>query len=196
MPNADTFEPIDITRMPAAAFQALDDTMPDPIADRVSDVARSMYAVLVENDKGRSGGEPVNNAQLAFRLVIQLCHDFGGSAFYLHKTPIAQRRRAKRDEAIAAEFNGQNINELTRRYGLTEMRIRQIVKQQKKPQGETRLSPEQIDARNGAIAAQFTGKNHKALADKSGLSVRQIERIVEGSKPTNDQAPTINRLWP
>lgn len=187
MPNADTFEPIDITRMSAAAFQALEDAIPDSFADRVTDVARSMYAVLVHSDKGRTDEVPVDNAQLALRLVFQLCHDFGGSAFYLHKTPIAQRRRAKRDEAISNEFNGKNIAELTRRYGLTEMRIRQIVKQQTEPQGEARLSPQQIEARNKAIAAQFTGHNQKALADKSGLSVSQVNKIVAGCVPTRAQ---------
>lgn len=196
MPDANTFAPIDITRMSAEAYQPIEAATPASFTDRLSDVARSMYAVLVDSDKERADDRPVDTAQLAIRLVVQLCHDFGGSTFYLHKAPIAQRKRTSRDEAIAREFNGKNTVELMRRYGLTDMRIRQIVKQQRQQQDAARLSPQQIEARNGAIAAQFTGKNHKALADKSGLSVRQIERIVEGSKPTNDQAPTINRLWP
>jgi Mor family transcriptional regulator len=38
---------------------------------------------------------------------------------------------AARDELIWREFNGRNYAELARRHGLTEMRVRQIVAEQR-----------------------------------------------------------------
>jgi len=171
--------------------------MPEQFVERLSDMALSMYAVLVDGEKGKSVDEMGAAARLAIRLVVQLCQDFGGRSFYMHKSPLAAvYAQAARDKAIADAFNGRNILDLARQHGLTEMRIRQIVNQQHQREKSVKLSPQQIAERNKAIVAKFNGRNHKALASQAGLSVQQIRKIVADSKSdTNQSTAAFNTYW-
>jgi len=68
-------------------------------------------------------------AQLAVNLVYQLASVLGGSQPYI---PCGeQRHKNKRDETIFHDFKGNNYLELSRRFNLTEPRIRQIINMQR-----------------------------------------------------------------
>ena len=68
-------------------------------------------------------------AQLALEQLQYLSGHMGGGGFYLAKGVAAML--AARDELIWREFNGRNYAELARAHGLTEMRVRQIVAEQR-----------------------------------------------------------------
>lgn len=179
-------QPVDVSRIPPALSQVLMAEIPDRFPGRPSEMALSLYAALVSDGKALPGSGAEEMAQLAIRLVVQLCNDFGGTSFYLHKSPIVQRFRtqAMRDASIAEAFNGTNFVELAKSHGLTEMRIRQIVAHQRQLKRKPiRLSAAEIEARDKAIAAQFTGRNQAALAAKSGLTVSTINKIVAAQRP-------------
>lgn len=57
--------------------------------------------------------------------AIRLSECLGGISFYFPK--IDQLIQKKRDEAIRKEFNGANHRDLAKKYGLSEIWIRQIV---------------------------------------------------------------------
>jgi Mor family transcriptional regulator len=59
--------------------------------------------------------------------ALKLVQVRGGEGIYIPKAE--KVRRAARDRAIRAEFNGKNHRELARRYGLTVVWIRAIVAQ-------------------------------------------------------------------
>lgn len=57
--------------------------------------------------------------------TLKLADKYQGTAIYLPKLDAALRK--VRDEKIKAEFNGSNHRELARKYGLTEVWVRQII---------------------------------------------------------------------
>ena len=59
--------------------------------------------------------------------TVKLSNLLGGTAFYFRK--ISGLILVLRDEQIRAEFNGVNHKDLARKYNLTEMHIRRILKQ-------------------------------------------------------------------
>lgn len=67
--------------------------------------------------------------QLAELIGIEnyckLVQTFGGLSVYIPR--IESFERMLRDESLREEFNGYNIRELSRKYGLTEVRVRSIV---------------------------------------------------------------------
>lgn len=79
--------------------------------------------------------ERINDAACDARSVARECalavmHALGNGYVYV---PKGMRRKFElRDERIWAEFNGANYAALAKRYGLTEMRIRQVIAKQMK----------------------------------------------------------------
>jgi Mor family transcriptional regulator len=63
---------------------------------------------------------------IGIEATLQLSEYFGGQRFYFRK--IEGLLMDKRDERIRAEFTGFNHVDLARRYGLTETRIRDILR--------------------------------------------------------------------
>lgn len=57
--------------------------------------------------------------------VLKIADKFQGTAMYLPKLDAAIRKI--RDEKIRQDFKGSNYKELARKYGLTEIWIRQII---------------------------------------------------------------------
>ncbi|HDR9585249.1 TPA: hypothetical protein QDC22_007517 [Burkholderia stabilis] len=93
--------------------------------DALREIAASLFAALLEqtqlvDDVGRHG-----LAELAIMQTERLSSDLGGHSFYMHKG--ASYRLTPRNRQMCAEFRGDNYAELADRYGLTEMRVRQIV---------------------------------------------------------------------
>lgn len=66
-------------------------------------------------------------ALLALRQTERLSAEIGGMNFYLNKG--VSYRATLRDREMFERFNGRNYDELARAYGLTPMRVRQIIGQ-------------------------------------------------------------------
>lgn len=62
-------------------------------------------------------------AELAFALTERLREELGGQQHYL---PRGRVDLSERDREIGEAFTGRNLRELVRRYGLSEVRVRQI----------------------------------------------------------------------
>lgn len=58
--------------------------------------------------------------------ALKLAHHLGGMSFYYCKPDGLYR--ARRDERIRKDFNGCNHKELARKYGLSEVQIRSILR--------------------------------------------------------------------
>jgi Mor family transcriptional regulator len=81
-------------------------------------IAQESYAVAL------AFGVPAAGA-LAEALLDRLRVSLGGERLYLPKRD--QQRRAGRDAAIRAQFNGRNIGELARKHGVSARWVRKIV---------------------------------------------------------------------
>jgi len=62
---------------------------------------------------------------LGLEAAIALSERFGGQLLYFPK--LDGLLRAKRDEAIRAEFTGKNYRELAKKYGISEQQVRRVV---------------------------------------------------------------------
>lgn len=92
-------------------------------------VAEWLFVQLVEDEEIVE--IPMNEARLtalallALRQTERLSAEIGGMNFYLNKG--VRYRASLRDREMFAKFNGRNYDELARAYGLTPMRVRQII---------------------------------------------------------------------
>ena len=120
-------------RITAAEAQVLEAHLPQGLTDQMREVALCLFEALALQD-GRAGSKhPCNEwlaalTLLARQALAQLQHlaaHMGGSAVYLAKG-VAVHLTA-RDREMCARFRGNNYFALAREYGLTEMRVRQIV---------------------------------------------------------------------
>lgn len=68
-------------------------------------------------------------ASTAAHAVRGWCANFGGVTVYLPRGH--EERIAKRDARIVQEFDGTNAVDLARCYGLSESRIRQIIRRER-----------------------------------------------------------------
>lgn len=120
-------------RITAAEAQVLEAHLPQGLTDQMREVALCLFEALALQD-GRAGNpHPCADwraalQRLAQQALAQLQHlaaHMGGSAVYLAKG-VAVHLTA-RDREMCARFRGNNYFALAREYGLTEMRVRQIV---------------------------------------------------------------------
>jgi len=78
----------------------------------------------------RKEGRSDDDAQrLSAAVVLAIAEFFGGCQFYFPKGELI--RAALRDRAIWQAFNGRNVFELVRHFKLTEVRIYQILSEQR-----------------------------------------------------------------
>lgn len=63
--------------------------------------------------------------EVAEEVCDELAFEWGGDQIYIPRGLLA--RIPERNQQINAEFNGKNHRELAQKYGVTEMRIRQIL---------------------------------------------------------------------
>lgn len=70
--------------------------------------------------------QPIVIESLCRSLEEQLRQQLGGSSVYIGKRGSRQQLR-ERDSLIAAEFRGDNYDELARRWGLNARHVRRIV---------------------------------------------------------------------
>ena len=120
-----------------AEVAELECQLPAGLTEPMRELALRLYTVLVRRDARCGQAAPDADWQAALRAQAQLAMEqlqylsghMGGGGFYLAKGVAAML--AARDELIWREFNGRNYAELARRHGLTEMRVRQIVAEQR-----------------------------------------------------------------
>jgi len=97
---------------------------------------REQIAVALTKRTELSGVEVSSASQI---VIEELRHHWGGQQIYVPKGLGFQLE--SRDLQIYREFNGQNLNELARKYDLTVKRLRQIVKEVRRQQAERRQIP-------------------------------------------------------
>jgi Mor family transcriptional regulator len=93
--------------------------------ERLREMALYLYLELVEDDDLVAAHGAQRLAQLALDQTERLCQELGGESFYMHRA--VRYKLSRRDRQIIKEHRGNNTHLLARKYGLTEMRIRQIV---------------------------------------------------------------------
>lgn len=71
----------------------------------------------------------VNEPHLADRLIIALSHYFGGREIYIPAD--SKLKLALRNIAIWRNYNGRNIEQLAKRYNLTERLITEVIREQR-----------------------------------------------------------------
>lgn len=80
-------------------------------------------------------------AELDLESALKLARLFSGERVYFPKYETVER--PLRNKKIITEFNGYNFKELARKYGITEMAIRQIVAEEI-PKKQNEPNKEQI----------------------------------------------------
>ena len=116
----------------AAELAVLEGVLPDGLTPDMQGVAQCLFTALALQDPRAGQAQPVGAwlatlRAMAFAVAVQLqylCTHMGGAAIYLAKG-IAVHLSA-RDRKMCSEFRG-DYKSLARKYGLTEMRVRQIV---------------------------------------------------------------------
>lgn len=119
-------------RLSASEAAVLDLQLPVGLTDEMRDVAYCLYEALVLTDSRagtQSPGPAWRNvlASMARMAVLQLQHlsrEKGGRSIYLAKGEAA--RLSARDLEMCAKFRG-DYDSLADEYGLTPMRVRQIM---------------------------------------------------------------------
>ncbi|MFM2330015.1 MAG: hypothetical protein RLZZ494_2118 [Pseudomonadota bacterium] len=102
----------------------LEGLLPLEYPERLREMALELYAELLELMPDNPGG-PAWLAWVAFSQTERVSTALGGGNFYMHKA--RHFRLTKRDREMMAKYNGRNVPQLAREYGLTETRVRQIV---------------------------------------------------------------------
>jgi Mor family transcriptional regulator len=89
----------------------------------LADIAREVHRQLMEDPRANLPYQVA--AEVAFSVAEHVRKNIGGAQPYIPKGFIFEVRQ--RDREIYDDFKGDNYAELARKYGKTEMRIRQIV---------------------------------------------------------------------
>ena len=100
----------------------------DDVAAKVASMARCGLP-SVEEEAARAFGR---------RVADMLAEDWGGSSVYIPKN-LASRFR-KRAARLYREFTGHNVEELARKYGLTQQRVYAIIKAERSRRACAQLS--------------------------------------------------------
>lgn len=128
-----------------AEMAILEQRLPIGLADGMRDLALCLYEALVLADVRAGTPAPADAWMVQLQLwstqvLAQLQHlaqEMGGrGGIYIAKGLIAQL--SARDREMCAKFRGNNYRELAHEYGLTEMRVRQIVDTWQREQFEKR----------------------------------------------------------
>jgi len=129
----------------AAELAVLEAQLPPGMAEGMRDLALCLFEALVLQDPRAGTPAPAGDWQLqlsswAQQVLAQLQHlaqEMGGrGGLYIAKGLIAQL--SARDHEMCGKFRGNNYRELAHEYGLTEMRVRQIVDAWQREQFTTR----------------------------------------------------------
>lgn len=116
----------------AAELAVLEGMLPEGLTPVMQDVATCLFVALVKRDERIGTPAPSGHwlallesmARMVLAQLQNLCDEMGGAPLYLAKG-VAVHLSA-RDRRMCEEFRG-DYKVLARKYGLTEMRVRQIV---------------------------------------------------------------------
>lgn len=100
----------------------------DDVAARVADMARFTHPPM-EAEAARTFGR---------RVADMLADEWGGSSVYIPKNLASRFRR--RDAELYRAFTGHNIEELARKYGLTQQRVYSIIKAERARRARSQLT--------------------------------------------------------
>ena len=131
-------------RLTEAEAAVLAQHLPAGLTEEMRDVAWCLFEAmaLLDSRAGAQQPGPVwlgvlhAMARVATAQLQHLAAEKGGKAIYLAKGVAAYL--SARDLQMCSEFTGNNYDLLARRYGLTEMRVRQIVNDWQKEQFRVR----------------------------------------------------------
>lgn len=101
---------------------------PDRYHERLEQIGQTVGRILwVEAGKGAITQEDAQ--RIAFEITEGLRQEHGGGQFYLARN--LDHDLEPRDRAIWDEFKGNNYFELAKKFGLSDVRVREIVEEQK-----------------------------------------------------------------
>ena len=103
----------------------LNAAMPEDLHPTLQEMAEQMYLALAEDSAAASALGLPRLAEIVVEQLDRVALHAGGSGFYLPKG--VRRELSARDREIVTRHNGRNKRELAREYGLSEMRIDQIM---------------------------------------------------------------------
>lgn len=90
--------------------------------NRDADTAAELHRILTASLTRRFGLPEIVAAALADEIAIEVRNEVGGSEIYI-PSPSRQARNA----AMRAEFSGNNIDELAKKYRLSRRQVERIV---------------------------------------------------------------------
>ncbi|QTD95628.1 Mor transcription activator family protein [Burkholderia anthina] len=122
--DIETYQPIDIKKLTLQALAPLHALFDPAMKDRQRELAEAIFTGLINSAAARSCSAD-EMAKTAMAVLFQISHSCGGQNFYLAKIDNLFLDRKYR--AIRAKFNGRNHRQLAVEFGLTEMRVRQIL---------------------------------------------------------------------
>ena len=118
------YQPIDISACRADELAPISKHMDASAPEIWINLAEMFYLTLRANPE-LAGVSDDALGLCATQAVYQMATDFGGYGVYLPKG--VKPRQAEKSKAIAAEFTGHNSQALAKKYGITDMRVRQIL---------------------------------------------------------------------
>jgi Mor family transcriptional regulator len=93
--------------------------------NRGAELYEFLQEKIVSGITKRLGEELIETAaEVASEVCGELTGEWGGGSVYVPRGLLLMAARNKR---ICAEYNGKNLRELSRKYDLGEMRVRQIL---------------------------------------------------------------------
>lgn len=98
--------------------------------ERIRKIVEILYMQLLESERPTQCERMAELAQVAVEQMERLSSTLGGTLFYLPKC--IQFSLINRDKQIMEEYKGFNTRDLAIKYGLSEERIRQIIKSEEK----------------------------------------------------------------
>lgn len=104
--------------MTAADLAPLERLIDPAYPEQLIDMATVLYVELLNQ------GQP-EAAPLALALTEAMRMEIGGRSMYVNKG--RQYELSSRDREIFDEYNGRNLHLVAKKYGLSEMRVRQIL---------------------------------------------------------------------
>jgi len=113
-------------RVTAGDLAPLEAVMDPAYPDRLREIAEHLFLQLLEEeDAAPDPARAHQMAQIALRQTERLSINLGGGNFYMHKG--VSFRLTPRNREMCARFTGNNYDALALAYGLSDMRVRQIV---------------------------------------------------------------------
>lgn len=122
--DALTFKPILPQDLSIDALQPLHDALDPDFSDRLIEIAEIIFTGLLASPAKDLPG--ADRANIAIAVLLQFCTVINGQSYYFNSLENLRSTRLKRE--IKKNFKGNNHGALARQYGITEVRVYQILK--------------------------------------------------------------------